>query len=69
MRALAGAVGTNRVELIEELYRRYGKAQSGSLRYKISYLRKKYSWMFVVGSSNALKRILDVFVSALLLLL
>jgi lipopolysaccharide/colanic/teichoic acid biosynthesis glycosyltransferase len=69
MRALADAAGTSRVELIEELYRRYGKAQSGSLRYNINYLRKKYSWMFVVGGSNAVKRILDIFVSVLLLLL
>jgi lipopolysaccharide/colanic/teichoic acid biosynthesis glycosyltransferase len=62
--------GPQRVELMEELYNRYGAGKSGpgGLWVKIRYWRKKYAWMIVVGGSKLLKRIIDVLASGLLML-
>lgn len=60
----------SRVELVEELYRHYGKpALSRGLQQKWRFLRKRYSWSVVVGGTNALKRLLDIVVSAATLIL
>src|ERR1700733_6261929 len=60
---------TNRVLLVEELYRRYGRDEGRSrLAYRIRFLQKKYSWTFVVGFANFLKRSIDVIGASFLLL-
>lgn len=60
----------SRVELVEELYRHYGKpALSRSFRQRWRFLRKRYSWSFIVGGANAFKRFLDITVSAGMLIL
>ena len=59
-----------RVELMEELYNRYGAGKSGpgGLWANIRYWRKKYAWIIVVGGSILLKRIIDIVASGLLML-
>lgn len=52
--------------MLEELYRRYGKSVGVSRR--LTYLRKKYSWIIVVGSAYVVKRLLDLAVVIPLLL-
>jgi len=62
--------GASRIELVEELYRHYGKpAFSRSFQQRWRFLRKRYSWSLVVGGANALKRLLDIAVSGLMLIL
>lgn len=56
----------NRQQLLQELDGRYGEG-SASLR-RALYLRKKYAWMAVIGASRFIKRVLDVLVSASLLM-
>jgi len=47
----------HRILLTEELYQRYGSAGAGrSLR----FWRKKYAWLLVVGGARFIKRLLDV---------
>jgi lipopolysaccharide/colanic/teichoic acid biosynthesis glycosyltransferase len=60
----------SRVDLIEELYRRYGSAlsRSGVLR-RLHFAQKKYSWAIVTGSTRFLKRLLDIVVATMLLFL
>lgn len=53
------AAGSHRVELLEELYRRYGTASS-SRQARMRFWWKRYSWSVVVGGARALKRLLDV---------
>ncbi|MCB9799667.1 MAG: sugar transferase [Candidatus Omnitrophica bacterium] len=48
---------------MRELYNRYGRIGSGRLR----FLQKKYAWLFVVGGTKLIKRIMD-FTAALFLL-
>lgn len=55
-----------RVHLMEELYRRYG-GYRGFRSWR--YLRKRYAWVLVVAGARFVKRLLDVSVSATLLLL
>jgi lipopolysaccharide/colanic/teichoic acid biosynthesis glycosyltransferase len=59
----------NRVELVEELYRRY---ESSSQRNKLwnhsKYLSKRYSWAIIVGGTKLLKRATDIVVSVGMLL-
>jgi len=62
--------GGSRIELVEELYRRYGQPGLGrGLKQRWRFLWKKYSWSVVIGSANALKRFLDIAVSAAMLIL
>lgn len=58
----------HRLELIEELYQRYGNTRG--FVHKLQYWRKKYTWLTVVGGVRVLKRVIDVLValSALILL-
>lgn len=62
--------GPQRIELMEELYRRYGPGKSGpgGLWAKLRYWRKKYAWIIVVGGAKLLKRVIDVVASGLLML-
>lgn len=55
-----------RLALLDELYARYGKTAGTSRR--LTYLRKKYSWIIVVGSAYVIKRLLDLCVVIPLLL-
>ena len=63
-------VGSQRVELMEELYRRYGSKASGpgGLGLRLRYWRKKYAWIIVVGGAKALKRLIDIVGASILLL-
>lgn len=59
--------GTERTRLLNALYAKYGKQQRSIERW--TYWRKKYFWLIIVGTANGLKRILDIFLGLLLLLL
>lgn len=54
-----------RIEVAEELYRRYGT--SGFFN-RFRYWRKKLLWQLIVGGSKFFKRLIDVFVSAIALI-
>ncbi len=58
-----------RVEIIEELYNRYGRPnslQAPAARFR--YWRKKYAWSFAIGAANFIKRALDISVSIFMLI-
>jgi len=58
-----------RVEMIEELYNRYGRASSlKAPAAHFRYWRKKYAWSFAVGAANFIKRALDIGTSILMLI-
>jgi lipopolysaccharide/colanic/teichoic acid biosynthesis glycosyltransferase len=67
---LSKKVGSQRDELMEELYNRYGSKASGpgGLGLRLRYWRKKYAWIIVVGGAKVLKRLIDILVSSLLFL-
>ena len=48
--------------LLDELYNRYG-APSSRLRCSLTYFRKKYLWLIIVGSAVLTKRLIDILVS------
>ncbi len=54
----------HRIDLLEDLYARYGGGSEGNFRMKWKYLRKKFLWKFVIGGSNFVKRFIDVVVAA-----
>lgn len=58
-----------RIELMEALLRRYGPKAGGGFVNRCRFLRKKYSWIIVVGGAKLLKRVIDVVVSAVALIL
>ena len=58
---------TQRVEMMEELYQRFGAGGSTSLRQRLRFWRKKYGWAMVVGGVTVLKRALDIVVAAVML--
>ncbi len=59
-----------RVEMIEELYNRYGRPNSlKTPAARFRYWRKKYAWSFAVGAANFIKRALDIGVSILMLIM
>ena len=55
--------------MIEALHRRYGGGGLSQWRRRARYWSKKYAWLAVIAFSRALKRALDVGVSATALLL
>jgi len=58
-----------RVEMIEELYNRYGHANSlKAPAARFRYWRKKYAWSFAVGAAKFIKRAIDIGVSIFLLI-
>ena len=58
------ARGPHRVELMQELYLRYGRATGpGNLGRRLRYWRKRFAWALVVGGVRAAKRAIDVAVS------
>jgi lipopolysaccharide/colanic/teichoic acid biosynthesis glycosyltransferase len=58
-----------RLELLEELHRRYGGGVAGDWRNRLRYWRKRYAWLAVVGGTRLLKRAMDVVCSLLALTL
>jgi len=58
-------------ELLEQLYRRYAKGGTRIARVRGTayFYFKKYSWIWVTESAYFIKRLLDVFVSAIMLVL
>ena len=66
-----GRQGRVDAELVEQLYRRYAKggARIARIRGTAYFYFKKYSWIWVTESTYFVKRLLDVLVSALMLLL
>ncbi|MDM8539870.1 sugar transferase [Desulfococcaceae bacterium HSG7] len=58
-----------RVEMIEELYNRYGRPNSlKAPAARFRYWRKKYAWSFAIGTANFTKRALDISISILMLI-
>jgi lipopolysaccharide/colanic/teichoic acid biosynthesis glycosyltransferase len=58
-----------RVEMTEELYRRFATTGGlGGHRRSLRFWRKKYAWIVVVGGANLFKRTLDLIVSTLMLI-
>ena len=63
-------ISKQRVELIEELYQRYGKASGASIfSNRFRFYLKKYAWLFFIGTAKFLKRSLDILSSGTLILL
>jgi lipopolysaccharide/colanic/teichoic acid biosynthesis glycosyltransferase len=62
--------GSQRIVLMEELYRIYGASSAGpgSFRLRLRYWRKKYAWMIVVGGAKAIKRAIDIVASLALMI-
>jgi lipopolysaccharide/colanic/teichoic acid biosynthesis glycosyltransferase len=61
---------TRRLEIIEELYQRYGgNGGATGLNNRLRYLRKKYAWLAVIGGAKLLKRAIDIVASAALMIL
>jgi lipopolysaccharide/colanic/teichoic acid biosynthesis glycosyltransferase len=59
----------SRIALLEELHRRYAGPTGWWTAQRLRFLRKKYSWILVVGGARLLKRTLDVAVSLTMLTL
>ena len=59
--------GVQREKLTEDLYRKYSK--TAGITSRLVYLRKKYSWLIIIGCAKLFKRILDIVVAALALFL
>lgn len=55
----------HRLALADELARRF--QTSRTLRMKLRFLRKKYAWFLVTGGTRVFKRVLDIAVSAVCL--
>ena len=54
----------SRVEMVEELYRRYGDPHMDRQR-RLRFLWKRYAWVAVIGGARLLKRGIDVTASGL----
>jgi lipopolysaccharide/colanic/teichoic acid biosynthesis glycosyltransferase len=59
----------HRTILLEDLHHRYGGHAGGSLRVRLKYARKKYLWKLVVGGANLSKRIIDIVVALIMIVL
>jgi lipopolysaccharide/colanic/teichoic acid biosynthesis glycosyltransferase len=60
----------NRIELVEELYRRYESLSARKRLFNHSrYLLKRHSWAIIVGGTKAIKRAADIVVSIGMLVL
>jgi len=59
----------HRIDLVEELYERYGKNPGlSTFRHNFRFWRKKTAWITVVGGAHLVKRLLDILVSSFLLI-
>ncbi len=52
-----------RVQLVEELYQRYGQGSTYGIGIRWRFFCKKYFWKGVVRGATFLKRLLDIFIS------
>ena len=59
--------GIERAELLNALYFKYSESQG--LRHRMTYLRKKYSWLLVVEGTIIIKRSFDILLASFLLAL
>ena len=59
--------GTEQTRLFENLYQRYVKTTG--VKNRFIYLRKKYTWLIIIGSTKLLKRMMDIVVSTILLVI
>lgn len=59
--------GVERMFFLKELEKRYHGGHSW--RQELMFLRKKYSWLIVVGATKILKRWIDIFFSLFLLII
>jgi exopolysaccharide biosynthesis polyprenyl glycosylphosphotransferase len=66
----AGRQGPLQTELLEQLYNQYAKGGTriARMRGTAYFYFKKYSWNWVTGSAYFIKRILDIYISAIMLL-
>jgi len=66
----SGGRGRSDAELLEQLYRRYarGGTRFARIRGTAYFYFKKYSWILVIESAYFIKRLLDVMVSAIMLM-
>lgn len=60
----AAGAGCSRVELTEELHRRYYSSRANRLRFHY----KRCVWLLVVGGAKSLKRFLDITITAVVLI-
>jgi lipopolysaccharide/colanic/teichoic acid biosynthesis glycosyltransferase len=58
-----------RIDLLEDLFTRYGRLADGDFRMKLKYFRKKYLWKIIIGGANSMKRFIDIAVSLMMLIL
>jgi len=67
----APGTGLDQSRLLEELYKRYGPESTiwGRWRNRLYYFHKKYAWLTITRSTLYLKRLLDIIVSASMLIL
>jgi len=63
------ADNARRVEIIDELYRRYASSSITAFSVRIRFFWKKHSWRAVVGGANLVKRMFDLLVSLTMLLM
>ncbi|MBF0119523.1 MAG: sugar transferase [Desulfobacterales bacterium] len=54
---------------MEELYQRYGNPGISGFKNRLRYFRKKYAWLAVLNGAKFIKRLMDISVSASMLLL
>ena len=59
--------GRERSELLNALYEKYGV--EFDLHHRWTYWRKKYAWLLVVGAAAFFKRLMDIVIAALLLII
>jgi len=59
----------HRTTLLEDLHHRYSGAAGASLRVRLKYARKKYLWKLVVSSANLSKRVIDIVVALVMIVL
>lgn len=60
--------GKEYTDLFDELERRYG-GDKKSFDQKLYFFIKKYSWIIVVGGSKLIKRVMDIVISSLCLII
>lgn len=52
---------SHRTDMIEALYHRYGKAGGAGLFWaRLRFLRKKYTWILIIGGAHFVKRTVDI---------